>query len=308
MLAFIQITATLLIAVLIWMLDLLGRLAGMPVIWFRRHVYYRAAPFRSVEGPYVLVLRSFANRMVIGRRVRRVFRDRPCTGRSVVPRHEGSRRSCEGHSGHPDGSRGLLQEVEHVVGAHPEKVAFLMPPSDLRTETRWDVMREYRFEPMDMSEPWTEAADRLRTTGATLREYDREGGFIRCHADGSLCEAKWGWTAESLIRLIATTDSGDSDARQARKALRAIGLRLLLYQSPPDVILDRVWYERPFSENHHIRDARQRRRLAALLPWLGLNRRDHVMNAPLPGRRRSAGTGSAPPPRCSRRTAAIIDR
>lgn len=326
----------------------------MTMNWFRRHVYYSAAPLRSVKGPYVLVLRSFANRMVIGRRISRIIRDQD--GReidtSVIRQPEQQRllsdlpdiglhldlgearpdltvltflaevraRYGETFLGvsngsslggvlrlvhapddmwfeamkvlatHakailviPDGSPGLVQEVEHVIDAHPGKVAFIMPPSDTRVETRWDVMKEYRFEGVDMSQAWSEARDALRTVGVVLPDYDPFGGIIKCHPDGSLCEAVWDWGAEQLTTLIATLDAGSSDAQQARKALRAVGLRLLRYRSPPNLSIDAAWYERQFSEHFHVRDAGERHRLAAALPWLGLDRHDHVMNAPLPG-------------------------
>jgi hypothetical protein len=188
----------------------------------------------------------------------------------------------------PDGSPGLVQEVEHVIHAHPGKVAFIMPPSDTRVETRRDVMKEYRFEGIDMSQAWSEARDALRTAGVALPDYNPIGGIIQCHPDGSLCEAVWEWDAEELTRLIATVDAGGSSARQARKALRAAGLRLLRYRSPPDLIIDDAWYERQFSEDFHVRDPDERRRQAAALPMLGLDRDDHVMNAPLPGQRRTA--------------------
>jgi len=354
---FIEITAVVLLAALIWLLGLIWRIAAMPMNWFRRHVYYRAAPFRSVKGPYVLVLRSFSNRMVIGRRIRRIFRDQD--GREIdtsVIRQDpelqariaelariglradlgearpdltiltflGEIRARYGETfvgvsngsslggvlrlvhtpddmwfeamtilaAHakailviPDGSSGLVQEVKHVVDAHPDKVAFIMPPSDSLVETRWDVMKEYRFVGVDMCQAWSEARDALTLAGVLLPDYDPIGGIIKCHPDGSLCEAKWSWNANELTRLIATMDTGGSDAQQARKALRAIGLRLLRYKSPPDLIIDEAWYQRQFSEDFHVRDAGERHRLAAALPWLGLDRHDHVMNAPLPGQR-----------------------
>lgn len=127
----------------------------------------------------------------------------------------------------PDNSSGLVREVEHVIGAHAGKVAFLMPPSDTQVETRFDVMKEYRFEGIDMSQAWAEARDALRRVGVVLPDYDPTGGIIKCHPDGSLCEAKWAWNAKELVKLIATPDTGGSDAQQARKALSSMGLRFL---------------------------------------------------------------------------------
>ena len=348
-----------------WLLDLIARLAAMPMIWFRRHVYYRAAPFRSVEGPYVLVLRSFSNRMVIGRQIRRIFRDRDgreidtsailqdpelkhiyaasgfrvdlgqprpdltvldflkeVRGETFVGVSNGSSlggvlrlvhapdhmwfeamKILAAHAKAilviPDGSPGLVQEVEHVIHAHPGKVVFIMPPSDTQVEKRWDVMKEYRFEGADMSQAWSEARNALRTIGVLLPDYDPIGGITKCHPDGSLCEARWIWSSKELARLLSTLEPGCSNAQQARKALRALGLRLLLYKSPPDVIIDQAWYDRPFSEDFHVRDATKRHEMGDKLPWLGLDRDDHVLNAPPPGQR-SIDHDSHTRQRCSR--------
>jgi hypothetical protein len=356
---FVEIAATLVIAALIRLLSRIRQVAAMPMNWFRRHVYYRDAPFRSVNGSYVLVLRSFANSMAIGRRIRRIFRDQD--GReidtSVIRRDPQLRQISDNLSNlgwcpdlgearpdltlitflgevraryhetfvgvsngsslggalrlvhapdklwfdamkvlaaHakailviPDNSESLVQEVAHVIRAHPCKVAFIMPPSDTGAETRWDVMKEYRFEGIDLSQIWSEARRAMQEAGVTLPSYDRTGGVFRCHPDSSVCEAKWVWSSQDLTKLIATMDICGSDAKLARRSLRAVGVRLLRYRSPPGSIIDESWYKRQFKEDFHIRDAGLRRRLAIVLPWLGLDRDDHVMNAPLPGQQSS---------------------
>lgn len=331
------------------------RLAAVPRRLFERYVFHRAAPFRSVDGPYVLVLRSFANRMVIGRRIRRIVRDAsgrildaeaalntpdmkallnrlPDNGRRLdlgnarpdlttltflaEVSHQHAQTFVGVSNGSslggvlrlvhapddrwfdamkvladhakailviPDGSPGLVQEVAHAMSQHPTKVAFLMPPSDTKVELRRDVLKEYLFEGIDLTAAWSEASDALQPAGVSLPPYNPAGGLIRCHDDGSICDAVWNWGPDELAELIALLDSGDSDARAARRSLSAIGLRFRRYRAPPGRPLDEAWYERQFQEDFHIRDPEKRSAVSAALPWLGMHRADHIMNAPAPG-------------------------
>lgn len=359
------------VALVVWLGWAVLRLLGNARLWFQRHVYFRAAPFRTVRGPYVLVLRSFSNRMAIGRRIRRIVRDefgRPIDAPDM--REDAKlvriRRVLEGMTGPvdlgeprpdltlltflgevrhhygmtfvgvsngsslggvlrlvhapddlwfeamkalaihaqailviPDDSPSLVMEVEHVMKLHAHKVAFLMPPSDTLVETRWDIMKEYLFEGVDLSNAWRDTRGALMAAGVVLPDYEPAGRILRCHPDGSLCEAKLPWNTEVLNLLVERLARGASDAQAARRSLRSGGLRLLRYPSPAGSVIDDAWYQRQFREDFHVRDARERQRLARLLPWLGYDRADHVMAAPLPGERRDP---SSPYPtiRCHR--------
>jgi len=328
--------------------------------WFQRHIYFRSAPFRSVQGPYVLVLRSFSNRMAIGRRIRRIVFD--STGRPIDmlelsrdPQVRLKREGLEGLLGRrldlgeprpdltlltflgearhqhelpfvgvsngsslggvlrlvhapddlwfeamkalavharailivPDDSPSLVREVEHVMKLHASKAAFLMPPSDTTLEVRRDINKVYQFEGLDLTSAWGDARDALRAAGVILPDYNRDGGILRSHPDGSLCEVTWPWNIAALSLLIDRFGKGSAgDARLARRALRRVGLRLLRYPSPPGSTMDEAWYQRQFAEAFHIRHADERRRLALAAPWLHLDRADHVMAAPLPGAHR----------------------
>jgi len=342
-------------ALVVWLGLAVLRLFSKARRWFQRHVYFSAAPFRTVRGPYVLVLRSFSNRMAIGRRIRRIRRDelgRPIEAPDVrgdptlvqklsalqglglrvdlgEPRPDltlltflGDLRRNYGvtfvgvsngsslggvlrlvHSPDdlwfeamkalaihakailvlPDDSLSLVREVEHVMKFHATKVAFLMPPYDTVMETRWDVMKEYLFEGIDLTNAWRETREVLMAAGIVLPEYEAAGGILRCHPDGSLCEVKLPWNAAELSHLVDRVGDGASDAQAARRLLRSVGLRLLRYPSGTGSVMDEAWYQRQFPEQFHVRDAGERRRLANVLPWLGLDRADHVMAAPLPG-------------------------